>query len=421
MSRTLREIAERLSTPEVVRKIVSKTTQEIDQTLPIPKVQLIYAFNGTGKTRLSRDLKELISLKTLEGEESEDTRSKLLYYNAFTEDLFYWDNDLNGDLERKLKIQPNNYTRWVLQEQGQDRNAITHFQRYTNDKLTPQFNEEYAVKDQNGKEVRGKDGKVVTVPAFSEVTFSYERGNEELIKHIKISKGEESCFIWSIFYSLIEQVVEVLNVPDPYERETDRYDKLEYIIIDDPVSSLDENHLIELAVDVAELIKSSEYRNGQGLRFIVTTHNPLFYNILCNEFNGSKKNHFQKYRLVKHEDGTLSLVPQPNDSPFSYHLFLKSELEKACDTEDIRKYHFNFLRNILEKTSTFIGSNRWEALLPEDDSGLMNPYMKRILNLSSHSKHSGEEVAEPNEEDKRVFKFLVQKLDQMYRLKMRND
>lgn len=417
MSHTLTDIAQELSAP---RSVKNKVTSEVEVVQQVPKVQLIYAFNGTGKTRLSRVFKGLIAPKDAEDEESEDTRSKVLYYNAFTEDLFYWDNDLDGDIERKLKIQPNNYTQWVLQDQGQDRNSITHFQRYTNDKLTPHFNEQHAVKDENGKEVIGKDGKVVTVPAFSEVTFSYERGNEELSEHIKISKGEESCFIWSIFYSLIEQVIEVLNVPEPDERETDRYDKLEYIFIDDPVSSLDENHLIELAVDVAELIKSSEYADGQGLRFVITTHNPLFYNILCNEFNGSKKNQFQKYRLAKHEDGSLRLENQANDSPFSYHLFLKSELEKARDTGEIRKYHFNFLRNILEKTSTFVGSNRWEQLLPGNDTDRANPYIKRILNLSSHSKHSGEEVAEPNEEDKRVFKFLVQKLDQMYQLKMQS-
>jgi hypothetical protein len=33
------------------------------------KVQLIYAFNGTGKTRLSREFKELISPKETETEE----------------------------------------------------------------------------------------------------------------------------------------------------------------------------------------------------------------------------------------------------------------------------------------------------------------------------------------------------------------
>lgn len=59
------------------------------------KVQLIYAFNGTGKTQLSRAFKELVSPKHEEEEAQDgDTDVKVLYYNAFTEDLFYWDNDL---------------------------------------------------------------------------------------------------------------------------------------------------------------------------------------------------------------------------------------------------------------------------------------------------------------------------------------
>ena len=53
------------------------------------KVQLIYAFNGVGKTRLSREFKELVVPKN-EGDEQEEEKSiKVLYYNAFTEDLFY--------------------------------------------------------------------------------------------------------------------------------------------------------------------------------------------------------------------------------------------------------------------------------------------------------------------------------------------
>lgn len=163
---------------------MSKTLTEIAQQLKDAnkKVQLIYAFNGAGKTRLSRELKELVAPKNENGEKSEERRTKVLYYNAFTEDLFYWDNDLDGDTERKLKIQPNTYTKWVLEEQRQDQNAITHFQHYTSDKLTPHFNEEYIAKD--------KDGKEIIVKAFSEVTFSFERGNKEKTEHMKISKGE---------------------------------------------------------------------------------------------------------------------------------------------------------------------------------------------------------------------------------------
>jgi hypothetical protein len=258
---------------------MGKTLTEIAQQLKDvnKKVQLIYAFNGTGKTRLSREFKQLISPKANgdeEADQAELSRNKILYYNALTEDLFYWDNDLELDAEHKLKIQPNSFTDWVLKDQGQDRNIITSFQRYASDKLTPRFNEEY--KD------KGEDDKEITVKAFSEVTFSLERGDSEHSGNIKISKAEENNFIWSVFYTLLDQVVTILNVADPGERETNQFDQLEYVFIDDPVSSLDETHLIELAVNLASLIKLSQ----SSLKFIVTTHSPLFYNVLFNELNG---------------------------------------------------------------------------------------------------------------------------------------
>jgi hypothetical protein len=393
---------------------MSKSLVEITQQLrgANKKVQLIYAFNGTGKTRLSREFKELISPKDgNDGEHAADqpelTRNKILYYNAFTEDLFYWDNDLELDSEPKLKIQANNFTNWVLKDQGQDQNIITTFQRYTNDKLTPRFNEEY--------EVTNKVGEETTVKAFSEVTFSLTRGNDDHTGNMKISKGEESNFIWSIFYTLLEQVIEVLNVPEPADRESNDFDLLEYIFIDDPVSSLDENHLIELAVDLAQLIKSTE----SDIKFIITTHNPLFYNVLHNELSSDsgsyKRRNLEKYRMIKFADGTYELIIQPNDSPFSYHLFLKSEIEKAIASGQMSKYHFNFLRNILEKTSTFLGYTKWGDLLPKTDDGATNPYETRIINISSHSKHAGEEVAELTEDDKRVLRYLVKELNDMYR------
>ena len=375
---------------------------EIAQTLrdADKKVHLIYAFNGSGKTRLSRVFKELIAPKNPEAEE--ETKIKILYYNAFTEDLFYWDNDLNYDTNRKLIIQPNNYTNWVLVEQGQEPNISRHFQRYTNEKLTPNFNDQYTIKDKYNNDV--------IVPAYSEVHFSFQRGNDETPEFVKISKGEESSFIWSVFYSLLEQTISVLNVAEVANRETDKFDDLQYVFIDDPVSSLDDTHLIELAVNIAELIKSSQ---SEKLKFIITTHNPLFYNILYNEFNRVKKT--KKWRLEKLIDGTFSLVEQSSDSPFSYHLFLLSELEKAIQPpNEIQKYHFNFLRNILEKTSTFLGYNKWEDLLPQESR---EAYYRRIINLSSHSKHNGEEISIIEENDKRVLGFLVNEIKRMYGFK----
>src|SRR5580704_702777 len=59
------------------------------------KFILLYAYNGTGKTRLSTEFKNL-------GKAGDDRDT--LYFNAFTEDLFSWDNDLKNDRERVLKI-----------------------------------------------------------------------------------------------------------------------------------------------------------------------------------------------------------------------------------------------------------------------------------------------------------------------------
>ena len=49
------------------------------------KFILLYAYNGTGKTRLSTAFKDL-------GKHGDERDT--LYFNAFTEDLFTWDNDL---------------------------------------------------------------------------------------------------------------------------------------------------------------------------------------------------------------------------------------------------------------------------------------------------------------------------------------
>lgn len=370
---------------------MSHSLTEIAQSLldANKKVQLIYAFNGTGKTRLSRTFKELISPKNPDAEEVE-AKIKIIYYNAFTEDLFYWDNDLVNDEDRRLKIQPNNYTNWVLQDQGQEPNITANFQRYTSDKLTPRFNED-----------------------FSEVRFSFERGDDSGSDFVKISKGEESCFIWSVFYSLLEQTINVLNQAEESERETDQFNDLQYVFIDDPVSSLDDTHLIELAVNIAELVKS----NTSDLKFVITTHNPLFYNVLFNEFNnadvryGFRPKHAIKKRFEKLDDGTFLMQDQSSDSPFSYHLFLLSELEKAIASGSIQKYHFNFLRNMLEKTSTFLGYNKWRDLLPQESQ---EAYYNRIINLSSHSKHTGDEISIIEENDKRVLGYLVQQIKETY-------
>jgi len=383
---------------------MSKTLAEIAQQLKYAdkKVQLIYAFNGTGKTRLSREFKDQLAeemdVGVVNAEASELSRKNVLYYNAFTEDLFFWDNDLTGDEDRKLKIHPNVFTKWVLEEQGQGPTIIDHFQRLTNSNVEPKFSAD-----------------------FSEIYFAI-RGDEQNVP-IKISKGEESNLIWCIFYSLLDLIVEELSSTIG-DKSTNDFNKLKYVYIDDPVSSLDDNHLIELAVDLAKLVKSS----SANLKFIITTHSPLFYNILSNELNNRlakdpdadviewiyKPGEAQKFRFDRKANGTFALTVLDRKTPFSYHLLLLSEIREAIRSDQIRKYHFNFLRNIFEKTATFLGCDNWESLLPRSPDGNPDPYANRILNLSSHSAHAGEETGEVEANDKEKLEELVIFLSNTY-------
>lgn len=68
MSQSLKEIAEQLQASD-------------------KKVQLIYAFNGSGKTRLSRISKKLVTPNNAdEGYDGNSSRSSILHYHAFTQD-----------------------------------------------------------------------------------------------------------------------------------------------------------------------------------------------------------------------------------------------------------------------------------------------------------------------------------------------
>ncbi|MDO4666496.1 MAG: AAA family ATPase [Streptococcus sp.] len=368
------------------------------------KVQLLYAFNGTGKTRLSKEFAKLIQAET-----SATTRDKILYYSAFTEDLFYWDNDLDDNQDFKLKIQPNSFVSWIIEVQGQDQNIIANFQHYTNDKLTPRFNLEQ-----------------------NEIIFTFERGSEGQHERVKLSKGEESNFIWSIFYTLIEVATDELNIIEPSDRTTNQFDQLEYIFIDDPVSSLDENHLIAVASHLGALIRKSK----SNVKFILTTHNPLFFNVLFNELKGVKRKEKQiasaknaernsienyvmtkkvsdssRFRFEKFEDGTYNLIKQSDDSPFAYHNFLRKALHQAIDDNLVYKYHFNFLRNLYEKTSTFLGYEKWQDLLPRDNENNFSNYESRIINIASHSKISAEEDERVTPPESALLRRLLEHLE----------
>ncbi len=339
------------------------------------KVTLLYAFNTTGKTRLSMEFKNLVN------EVKDDEIIKhVFYYNAFTEDLFYWDNDLENDNYRKLMINKNSSFIDLVERQGKENEISNKFKEFTSSKIEPNIN-----------------------TSTGEITFSLPTGDSEIIKNIKISKGEESIFIWTMFFVLMESIINELNIDVVGDRSTNEFDDIQYIYIDDPISSLDDNHAIDVAIELKRIIRSS---NNKNLKFIISTHHSLFYDILHTEIDRANR-----YWLTKKEDKYSLLELNNNYTPFGYHLLLKCEIEMAIKNDTIKRYHFNLMRNLLEKTAHFLGYKNWKQLINEEEK---DAYIKRI-NLYSHSDHSVLEAKELEHHEKEFFKRIYNKFISEYK------
>lgn len=139
------------------------------------------------------------------------------------------------------------------------------------------------------------------------------------------------------------------------------------------------------------------------MRFIITTHNPVFYNVLFNELNNKTG-----YLLERFEDGTFELQEKGGQSnkSFSYHLHLIQTIDQAVAENQIQKYHFTLLRNLYEKTASFLGYRNWQELLPDDKQ----TYFNRIIQFTSHSQLSGEIVAALTPQEKKIIELLLNHL-----------
>ena len=75
------------------------TLEEIANTLrdDAARITLAYAFNATGKTQLSVAYKNATKLQ--------DGSHAGVYYNAYSEDLFVWDNDeVNSGADVRMTV-----------------------------------------------------------------------------------------------------------------------------------------------------------------------------------------------------------------------------------------------------------------------------------------------------------------------------
>lgn len=324
------------------------------------KYIVLFAYNGTGKTRLSVEFKSLgQQLNEETGVKTADT----LYYNAFTEDLFHWDNDLENDTERRLMLNSNSRFFAGLQELEMESRISPLLQRYADFDFSIDY-ENYAI---------------------SFYRTDANNGETEPVTNIKISRGEENIFIWCFFLAIVQLVVD----------KVEAYKWVKYIYVDDPISSLDDNNVIAVASHLAQMM------SGNDIKVIVSSHHALFFNVLCNEINKTEQLFLQK----RTADNTY-ILKDTTKTPFFHHVALLKELKRASDTGELYTYHFNILRNILEKTASFHGYSHFSSCIRkgEDDD---NPVYTRIVNLLSHGNYSLFDPKEMVDENKDHFRTIL--------------
>jgi hypothetical protein len=350
---------------------------------------LMYAYNRTGKTRLSMEFKDEGKRKT---KKNPIGMADTLYFNAYTEDLFNWENDLDGDAVRILQLNHRSAFFNGLKDLALDETIAGYLDRYADF----DFDIDYT------------KWKI----SFSKEVLRERRSTapERVIEtNIKISRGEQNIFIWCLFMAICERMLDGHI----------SYQSNKYLYIDDPISSLDDNNAIAVACDLAKLLRRAASRTDQSgapapIKVVFSSHHALFFNVMCNEIGRAKEGEpkvtHKRYFLHRpNGDGAFTLRAT-EDTPFFHHVASLAELQLAADpnTGKLYTFHFNALRSIMEKTASFFGhadiSFCLKALTSEEDRALYN----RALNLLSHGKYAIHEPTEMGDDNKDLFRRILE-------------
>ena len=335
---------------------------------------LIYAFNSTGKTRLS------VAFKDITRDSKTETNTGV-YYNAFSEDLFVWDNDTENNEENiRLTIKQSRLNQFhgSLTEE-----AILDKLRYYRTKYDFYFN----MHDDIEKGIN---------------SISFFIKNDDENAPIKISRGEERIFVWCLFLAMFE-----------VDEWTNQQSK--YLFIDDPVSSLDDHNIFITTTTIYDLIENQ----SKDRKIIITTHHIGLFSILANWLTkGEKSSRYKeitKILILNRKADVLSLE-NPKNNVFLYHLHLLQMLDEA-NKKKLFTYHFALLRQVLENIASFLGSGRFGYVL--DKIGIQDQdQVSRIINSLSHQNIYRYQTEEMNPDNEELFKSVFEKLKEKYQFKL---
>jgi hypothetical protein len=339
-------------------------------------IVLVYAFNATGKTRLSVAYKDATK--------GQDGTHAGVYYNAYSEDLFVWDNDPeNGEANVQLDIRMSSLNRFHSSLTEDDiRGKLQRFRPNYRFDFIPHENPEDGIK---------------SVMFFNEVADS-EDPNKVSKVPFKISRGEERIFIWCFFLALFDV--------DGWAGE-----RSSHFFIDDPVSSLDDHNIFITASTIHDLIEDHHEKR----KFVITTHHMGLFSILSDMLTkGEKSSRFKnktRVCILSRKNDVISLENCRNDV-LLYHLRLLQVLDAAYTTNEVKAYHFALLRQVLENIASFLGVGQFGYVL--NQIGISDAdEVASIINTMSHKKvyyfESDELVPDTRAIFDKVFKGIKEK------------
>lgn len=331
---------------DVIIKALRRCFEERDDKEWYTNCALVFAYNGTGKTRLSYDFAHY-------GRE-DGTPQHTLYYNAYTEDLFTWDNDLENNTEHRLLINQSASLIQGLAGYNFAGKLRTYLQVFADIDFDFHYDE--------------KNPEIPDYVVFSKKVIERVRLNGEWteiegeVENIKISRGEERLFVWCFFRCILDQVI----------GGNDAYKNIEYIYIDDPMSSLDDNNVIAFAEQLYSVIRQqlkqekdaflagkTDYRR---IKFVVSSHHALFFHTMLHGLCADKD--LGRYYLSRNKQkGQLVLKTMSDNTPFYYNVAVLSEIKRAIESDELYTYHFTVLRSVMEKIKEFFGHRDFAIIL----------------------------------------------------------
>ncbi len=312
-------------------------------------IVLVFAFNATGKTRLSVAYKDATK--------SGDGSHAGVYYNAYSEDLFVWDNDPeHSEANIRLDIRKSSLNRFHSSLTEDDiRDKLNRFRPSYRFDFIPHDNPEDGIK---------------SVMFFHEVADPTDPNKVSKVP-FKTSRGEERIFVWCFFLALFD-----------VEGWADKQSS--HFFIDDPVSSLDDHNIFITASTIYDLIEEHHEKR----KFVITTHHIGLFSILSDMLTkGEKASKFKKLTRVctlSLKNGEVSLESCLNDV-FLYHLRLLQLLDRAHTEGEVKAYHFALLRQVLENVASFLGVGQFGYVLKQigiDDKD----EVATIVNTMSHKR-----------------------------------